>query len=458
MSQHQGSGAFQESERPPLTYRDFPLRFARYESNTGAFRVWVEGPTHAGAMRPDDATQAIYTPTAFWDDPTTGQGGLLGKLERHKLSRESLFLLGQQLADLALPPGPVRRLFEQNLAALQPGEGLRLRLHLDAGPLAQLPWEYLLLPRTSGEPTTTDFLVLRRELSIVRTDTVESMTLRLPQRAKARVVGVLSSPGDLAALEVERDKQAIVQAIAALNQATGQELIEARWVEQPASRTTLEAALSDGADFFHYAGHAVFEPYLAQAGSLALETATDTTDFYYAEQLAQLLRHAGVCLAVLGGCQTARRNGQLLWSGIAPALTREHIPAVIAQQFSIRDTNAALVASNLYHRLLAGWTVDEAFFEARQAIFQRQDLEGADWGVSVLYLRDQSGVLFPKPAAGSPEAAAASPFVQVTAAFKQVSGQVVNVAIGTVTSGQVHVNSTVDVVKEGASFTSLKID
>jgi len=44
------------------------------------------------------------------------------------------------------------------------------------------------------------------------------------------------------------------------------------------------------------------------------------------------LRGNSVRLAVLGGCETGRRDGVNAWSGIAPALIKQQIPAAIANQ------------------------------------------------------------------------------------------------------------------------------
>ncbi len=447
----------QTNERRPLVYQDFNIRFSHYNPTDGSFKVWVEGETSGGTMKPDDAIQCSYKPTTFWKEPITGTGGLIGKIDRRRITRDELFMLGQLLADLALPEGSVRRLFEQSVVTLKPDEGLRLRLHLDPVELTHLPWEYLALPQTSGEQKDTDFLALRREISIARTDTVEAPARSLPDRAKVRVVGVVSSPDGQDELNVDQEKKLIEEAVQTLNKAAGHELIEVKWAQRPATRQAVEQALAEGADIFHYAGHAIFELESRQ-GKIILEDQDYASDFYGGEQLAQLLRGAGSRLVILSACETGRRNGQNVWGGVAPALTRERIPAVIANQFKIEDKNALLIAAKVYHRVLAGYTVDEALYEARETIYQQNGLENRDWGVPVLYLHDQTGVLFPRPGAGSVEEAAGNPFIRVTNSFNTVKGEVIDVEIGTVIRGHLEIADTIDVVEEGGKFTSLKID
>jgi hypothetical protein len=446
------------TEKQPRTYHDFNVRFSRYSEANHTFKVWVEGQTPGGAMRPDNAVQRTYDPNVFWDSPASGIGGLLDGLERRNLTREELFKLGMLLADLALPEGEVRQLFDKSLDAVRTsGQGLRVRLRIDPVALVHLPWEFMTLPQASGEPKDTDFLALRREVSIVRTDTVEAAHHALPNRAVARVVAVLSNPTDQRDLEVDEDKEAIHQAVQALNQAVGKDLIEVNWGKRPATRMALEQALDGGADIFHYGGHAIFDP-IRKEGKIILERDDNKSDFYSSEQLAQLLRGAEVRLAVLGACETGRRDGQNVWSGVAPALTRENIPAVIANQFKIKDDNAILIASKIYHRVLAGYTVDEALYEARQAIYQHKDLINRDWGVPVLYLLDKSGVLFPSPKADAGHKPAEGPFVDVANTFGEVEGKVVDIEIGKVTRGHIRIRDAVDKVPKGGEFTSLKID
>ncbi len=444
-------------ERKPAEYRDFNLRFAHYNPAGGTFKVWVEGETPGGTMSPNAAETLTYVPKPFWKDPILRTGGLLGKLDRRSLPKDQLFKLGELLAGLALPEKTVRPLFEKSLAALKGGQGLRLRMRIDAPELAQLPWEFMHLPRAAGEPQDADFLALRRDVSIVRTDTVEAAPRELPDRIP-RIVGVLSRPEDQDRLDVAKDRAALDTAVKAFNQAAGQDLIRVAWVENPATRARLAEALKDGADVFQFSGHATFA--LGQAGQLVLENEEGESDLYPAAQLAQLLGNSGVRLVVLSACESGRRNGTMVWSGVAPALAREKIPAVVANQFDILDTNAILMAARMYPRLLSGYTVDEALFEARQAIYQQsQDVgQNRDWGAPVLYLHDKTGALFPPPGAGARGGAGRTPFVEVANTFHTVKGEVIDVILKEMTGGRLVIHDVVDVVETGGSFTSLRID
>jgi hypothetical protein len=146
-----------------------------------------------------------------------------------------------------------------------------------------------------------------------------------------------------------------------------------------------------------------------------------------------------------------------VWAGVAPALTRQKIPAVIANQFKIRDDSAIILASKVYPLILAGYTIDEALFEARQSMYQKHDLEQRDWGVPVLYLHDKDGVLFPLPEAKTRKNGSQVPFVRVANTFGTVAGTVVDVVIENMTGGHLDVKDSVDKVEKGAVFKSLDI-
>jgi CHAT domain len=135
------------------------------------------------------------------------------------------------------------------------------------------------------------------------------------------------------------------------------------------------------------------------------------------------LGNAGVRLVVLGACNSASRDAGGAWSGVAPALVRENIPAVVAMQFKVLDQNAGLFMAHLYSGVLGGFTIDEAIFEGRQALFKRGGLEDRDWGVPVVYLRARDGVLFPltKPTGIAAQSGGRGPLIQQH--VREISGE-----------------------------------
>jgi rRNA maturation endonuclease Nob1 len=117
-----------------------------------------------------------------------------------------------------------------------------------------------------------------------------------------------------------------------------------------------------------------------------------------ADQFAEILRGKGVRLVVLGACESAHRDGRQVWSGVAPALLRIGIPAVVAMQFRVLDDLAAAFMGTMYQALVEGREIDEAVGLGRAAIrikaFANKQPNRRDWGVPVLYLRSARGTVF----------------------------------------------------------------
>lgn len=402
-------------------------------------------------MRADEAEPVPYTPGDLraWT----------GKLERRKISTGELYELGERLAALLLP-GRVRALFDASLARLGPGEGLRLRLRIEPLPLAALPWEYTALPQTHGERQPTDFLALRRRVSLVRYETIGA-PLDPPAGHRAlRVVIALANPIDAPELDLEADERAITAALETLRNGAPDHVVRTE-VLNPASREALLAALP-GADLFHFAGHGAFEGteltpggQIRRRGRILLENPDHTTDRLDSAELAVLLSESGVRLAVLGACQSAARDEGGAWTGVAPALVRENLPAVVAMQFRVNDRNAATFLAHLYARVLGGYSVDEAVGEGRRAVLLRSGLENRDWGTPVLYLRAENGVLFPLPPAEA--AREDDPSLVVRRKLRTVRGEAIGAEIDAIFRGRVAVDEEIDTVEAGGKSVGVKV-
>lgn len=438
--------------RKPLVYEDMTICLGFYNETDRTFKVWVEG-----LISPDAATLCRYDPGTFWDDPSTSRGGLISGLERRELEAADLLRLGILLADLALPNRPnssIRSLFLEKLADLQTlGKGLRLRLRIEPPVLAQLPWEYLALAPSAEEPQPADFCALRRDISIVRTHGEAAAELRPPNQDVVRIVGVLANPTDQDSLAVHDVRDALTSAVKGLNKAARQEqtdeadLVTLHWAARPATVNALHQVVTQGADIFHFVGHAIVEQPTGR-GKIVLEHPDRKSDFYDGDTLAQLLGNASVRLVVLGTCESAQRDGAYPWSSVAPTLNAQHIPAVIANYYSFKDTSVELLARTIYPLLFAGYTIDEAVFQARRAIFQARGLEQRDWGVPIIFLQTGADVLFPKPAPESGKSK--SPFLRITIASASVAGTIVGLEADTVRSGRVEVEIKADRVEQSA--------
>lgn len=292
--------------------------------------------------------------------------------------------LGSLLFD-ALLTGEVRTVFDRSRQAVaDSGEGLRIRLRVNAPDLAAVPWEFLFDPRAA------EFLALSRLTPIVRYLELPLGEQTLAVKPPLRILAMVAGPTDAPPLDVTREKARLEQALQSLK-AKGQ--VELVWLEDQTWRG-LQAAMQAGPwHVFHFVGHAAFNS-RSDEGVLLLAGDDGRATTVSASQLAGLLAdHRTLRLTVLNACEGAKGSEQSRFSSIAAGLVRRGLPAVLAMQYEISDRAAIEFTASFYSALAAGLPIDAATSEARKAI----DLALAgslEWGTPLLIMRTPDGVLW----------------------------------------------------------------
>ncbi len=384
-------------------YLDFYLQLRDLNREAGTFRVAVLPSPAVGETR--EAVTVYYSPDALAKS--------LRRLEYRAIDQDSLIQFGVQLADLLLPLGEIRSLFEQAMKDAGQDGGVRLRLLASEPELSRLPWEYSYLPLYKGAIDYRHFLVLNPQISLVRhepiakrhpkVEGVTSNTLRL-------LVAMANPKGDLN-LEKEKNNLTTVLDGFKVDGVTfeWQPLLENATVQD------LTSALMNKPELFYFAGHGQFD----KDGYIQLQGATPgSAQAMPATQLALRLKQAGVRVAVFGTCESAQRDGASEWAGIAPTLVAEGVPVVVAMQYEILDKHAIAFSEAFYIALAAGLSVDEAVSSGRLAMLGQEvsnqrtlvpagktDGNQSDkppanvqWGVPALYMRSADSVIFPRKA------------------------------------------------------------
>lgn len=370
-----------------MNYQDFIIEATDAELNagTGRFKVRVLG-SPAGEMKDEEAVASEYDDRQL---QTT-----LHQLEVRNLDQAGMIAFGRQLATWLLPPQQagaqtgVRELYAVSVARLGLDEGLCLQLRLPPQ-LVALPWEYLYLDAPGGGNGMDGFLGLNRKIALVRYEELNAPPPTVSIKGTIRVVAALASAAGLPALDLAREQADIEQALH-----EQQDLVNASYIEH-ATWDRVQAALAGGVDVLHFAGHGVFQEELGVTpgtyigtGEIVLE---DTS--VKAEEVGITLHGSGVRLAVLGACESGRRDGINEWSGIAPALVKAQVPAVVAYQFPILDQCAIAFHQQFYLALVGGLSIETAVSVGRIAAYHA-DPQGRDWGAAVLYLRSSDALLF----------------------------------------------------------------
>ncbi len=300
--------------------------------------------------------------------------------------------LGQRLFE-ALFPEAIRELYDRSLGRVETAanHGLRIRLelnprHRQLARLSALPWELLCRPPQGR------FLGLRRLGPIVRSLDAQESVDALPLSLPLRVLVVISSPVDLAQLNLERERRQI----------------EAVWKDHPAVRVTCleradlealrEGLLQEDYHVLHFMGHSEVDR--EGTGVLFFETREREGQAVSAKALAGELEDftRSLRLVVINACLRAHsRTDQTGYdadpsTGVAAALVASGLTSVLALQFAASDSAAVAFSQTLYRRLAAGDPIDTAVTEGRRTLV-RMDPDSVDWATPVLYMRSGDGKL-----------------------------------------------------------------
>jgi hypothetical protein len=291
---------------------------------------------------------------------------------------------GQQLFQ-ALFSGEVRTVYDRSRQAMHDaGQGLRLKLRVNAPELSTVPWEYLYDPRSA------EFIALSRYTPIVLYVELPVGETPLAVKPPLRILGLVASPSDAPALDVDREKARLEQAIASLDSAGK---VELTWLEGSTWRDLQEAMQRGPWHVFHFIGHATSAG-TDGAGALLLTDEDGRAAPLGAQDLGRLLADQRTLrLAVLNACEGARPGSQGAFSSVAAALVRRGVPAVVAMQYAISDRAALEFTGSFYGALAANLPIDAAVSEARKAI----DLAlpgSVEWGTPVLFMRTPDGILW----------------------------------------------------------------
>ena len=411
-----------------MNYADFVLRASDW--NAGSFNVLVSQTPDLSQMPQPEQVQV----------DTEALNKLLTKVVRKSLSPKQFQELGKQLSRLLLPPA-VRAMLMYSLAQLEPDEGLRLRLVLTDPQIANVPWEFINLPRAGDEQGLDGFLGLDPRFSIVRHEAIPVPAGPVQPTARPlRVLAGFASPLIYDELDLETERNVIQSALGSLEHVELVDFIDHVTLDK------LEKALHN-IDIFHFAGHGTYDvpeashtiPDERNYGAIVLENDMGEPDLFAAEKLATTLRAGNVKVAVLGACESGRRGERNTWNGIAPALMKSGIPAVVGMQYEVYDDSALAFATGFYNALSAGLNLDEAVLKGRINIINLHGKTSVDWGVPTLYMRSPDGVLFSPPEAEE----------QRIEMRKALEGEIIGQEIDFFADGELDTNIEMDKLPEG---------
>ncbi len=268
----------------------------------------------------------------------------------------------------------------------RPGDPrLRIRLLInplraDSAAIAALPWELL------HDPDGDGFLTSRSHFAVVRYLEGTDAHKPLPLTGDLRVLAAFCAPGNLPRLECAAERAAL-QRWAAIPG------VQVSFLERASFDEARERLRDEVFHVFHFSGHGGFA---GGRGTLAFERADGTAEAIGAEILTATFDEApALRLAVINACDSGkapRVPGADPYRGVASALIRSAVPAVIGMQFAISDRAAACFAETLYASLAHGDPVDAAVTRGRLEILRNRG--SLEWATPALHLRVPDGRLF----------------------------------------------------------------
>jgi hypothetical protein len=338
--------------------------------------------------------------------------------------RDELLLLGSHLYRLAFdtkcdPPSsplerPLLHAFErtlQRLKAFPKISDVRMRIklifHKEAKVLAGLPWEFLSLP-------DGDFVVSRAELILTRFVPEQEWGNRHVEEdnAKLRILVVTAEPQDPGLGSIHNED--LVKQIGALRS----ESIDVRVFDKRPTLALLRECISGSykepgyrPHIFHFMGH-------GREGVLALlkeeeqltaerldanvrerrgekPSPVEEAQWFDVESIKSLFEHKPR-VVFLHACKGAAPDSLKGFSSMARSLAYSNIPAVIAMQYAIGNSEANRFAESFYRCLHQGSPVDEAVAQARCELGMfpgREVWDDRCFGTPVIYLQTKEPVM-----------------------------------------------------------------
>lgn len=276
----------------------------------------------------------------------------------------------------------------------QPGR-IRIRLQTyssepELTPILTLPWEYLYEKRRIKE-----HLGLDPRISIVRyLKKPQNAVKSFPFKPPLQILGIISSATPDSPINRQDEELRLRNAVTRHGTPFS---VEIDFVEN-ATLEKIAAKLRNSNKQYHiihFMGHGEFSEVMGE-GFLLLEDAHSGYSLNGRKFARQLANTESLQLVFLNACESARMSskpGHDPYEGVATALLKKEIPAVVAVQNPISVEAATEFASDFYYYLAQGIRVEQAMQKARIEV-NRKKPNWRDWGFPVLYMQVEDGRLF----------------------------------------------------------------
>lgn len=268
-----------------------------------------------------------------------------------------------------------------------PSSHIRIHIHSNHAELQSLPWEYFQQPDTPPGPNTSR--------SVVRVVPTIGVELPAPIKfgKKVRILFVYADPIDQGAVGWKDIKASIESEF----NARMKDLLILEVVEGATRESLLDAINGGTYDVFHFVGHG--RVIANGVGQLLLKhQKTKKSDPIDATELGIVLKNRGLSLTMLSSCSTAAGDFSTPFAVISKTLVECGMPAVVANQFPITNSVAAIFSSDFYKALIRDGDIDKAMTSGRVRLAIGKAASGGEaqieWGIPTLFRHAGADRLF----------------------------------------------------------------
>jgi hypothetical protein len=373
------------------------------------FKILVKDMNTIRCKTPDRKEETVQVDLNNWQEATLeGETIKIFRdwLARGKITtRDELEVFGSYLYKL-LFRGNISTLFQETYTKFRKdnaqGEG-KLRVVLEfsksAADLANLPWEYVFVPKDENKQASRGYFIgADEQLVLIRHVPAEELVQfksTEPTESKLRILLVISQPDDDILGEVKAVK--VMNSIEELR-TKFQKIIETDILQQPTMSKFAAKIKHFRPHVLHFIGHGKYDT--ERRGQLAFVTDDNKAHWLNDKSFADFFMKFQPHLVFLHACEGAYSESYGSFRGIALQLLSANIPAVVAMQYPIENRIATEFTKKFYQCLSEAKTLDIAVQLARlelgMYLQEGQTFSSRAFGSPVVYLQTSTGIIVPE--------------------------------------------------------------
>jgi tetratricopeptide (TPR) repeat protein len=307
-------------------------------------------------------------------------------IDEDRTSAQSLRNFGTNLYRMLFSLNVHTHFNQTEAAARVKGQGLRIRLTVEAGALSEIPWEFLFRQEGSYFLAADENMVLSHYVRIP-----QQLAPIAPDAGSLRMLLIVANPSDQVPLNPD-DWDARVRK--KLKEPIAQNKIAIETVKHATRQNIATAVMTHKPNIVQFVGHGVYD---GNMGFLLLVNENTgkswrVSDDTFRNMFRSVRTQLG--LVSLVSCETAQGTPLRGFLGVAPKLVEMGVPAVVAMRYPISIAAAEVFLEEFYRAIADLRPVDWATQWARNQIGIAFGFDNREFATPVLFMRAKDGRIF----------------------------------------------------------------